>query len=85
MDHLSGLIVTDQIQVEVTIRLGKTRLTVAELSRLRGDDVLGLDQEISDGVDICVGDKVIARGELITAGEDENRLCVRILGPAVAS
>jgi len=85
MDSLSGLIATDQIQVEVTIRLGKTRLTVAELSRLRGDDVLGLDQEISDGVDICVGDKVIARGELITTGEDDSRLCVRVLGAAVPS
>ncbi|SMO74208.1 FliM/FliN family flagellar motor C-terminal domain-containing protein [Paracoccus laeviglucosivorans] len=82
MDDLASLIATDQILVEVTIRLGATQLSVAELSRLRPDDILTLDQEISDGVDICVGDKVIARGELTAATEGESRLGVRILGPA---
>lgn len=84
MDDLASLIATDQIVVEVTIRLGSTQLSVAELSRLRPDDILTLDQQMTDGVDICVGDKVIARGELTTA-EGDNRLCVRILGAASAS
>ncbi|MTH36547.1 hypothetical protein GL279_18330 [Paracoccus limosus] len=84
MDDLASLIATDQILVEVTIRLGSTQLSVAELSRLRSDDILTLDQQMSDGVDICVGDRVIARGELTTA-EGDNRLCVRILGAASAS
>ncbi|MDF3852723.1 FliM/FliN family flagellar motor switch protein [Paracoccus sp. P2] len=85
MDDLASLIATDQIQVEIAIRLGGTQLTVAELSRLRPDDVLTLDQDMSDGVEICVGDKVIARGELVSGDETDNRLCVRILGPAGAS
>ena len=85
MDDLASLIATDQIQVEITIRLGGTSLTVAELSRLRPDDILTLDQDMSDGVEICVGDKVIAKGELTTADEADQRLCVRILGPASAS
>ncbi|KRW96596.1 FliM/FliN family flagellar motor C-terminal domain-containing protein [Paracoccus sp. PXZ] len=85
MDDLASLIATDQIQVEITIRLGGTQLTVAELSRLRPNDILTLDQDMSDGVEICVGDKVIARGELVAGDETDNRLCVRILGPASAS
>ncbi|UXU75880.1 MULTISPECIES: FliM/FliN family flagellar motor switch protein [unclassified Paracoccus (in: a-proteobacteria)] len=85
MDDLASLIATDQIQVEITISLGSTRLSVAELSRLRPDDVLTLDQQISDGVEICVGDKVIARGELVAGEDDDQRLCVRILGPAGAT
>lgn len=85
MDDLASLIATDQIQVEVTIRLGSTQLSVAELSRLRPDDILSLDQDISDGVDICVGDKIIAKGELTTAGDGNGRLGVRILGPATQS
>jgi len=80
MDALMHLIDTDNIQVEVTIRLGRTRQTVAQLSALRADDVLVLDQAIEDGVEICVGDKVIARGELTSDGTAEDRLCVRILG-----
>ena len=85
MDDIASLIATDLIQVQVTIRLGGTQLSVAELSRLRPDDVIRLDQEMLDGVDICVGDKVIARGELTTGGDGDNRLCVRILGAAAQS
>ncbi|MBW7055443.1 FliM/FliN family flagellar motor switch protein [Paracoccus bogoriensis] len=80
MEALKNLIDTDSIQVEITIRLGRTRRTVAELSRMKPDDVLILDQPIEDGVEICVGDKVIARGELTGDDSGEDRLCVRILG-----
>lgn len=80
MDALKHLIDTDNIMVEVTVRLGRTRQTVAQLSALRADDVLLLDQSIEDGVEICVGDKVIARGELTGDGSPEQRLCVRIIG-----
>jgi flagellar motor switch protein FliN/FliY len=85
MDEPASLISTDQIQVEITIRLGATRLTVAELSRLRSDDILTLDRDMSDGVEICVGDRVIAKGELTTGNEADERLCVRVLGPASVS
>lgn len=85
MDNLNHLINTDHIQVEVTIRLGRTRQTVAQLSALRADDVLVLDQTIEDGVEICVGDKVIARGELTGDGSGDDRLCVRIIGQAGAA
>lgn len=80
MDALKHLIDTDNIQVEVTIRLGRTRQTVAQLASLKADDVLLLDQMIEDGVEICVGDKVIARGELTGDGSPEERLSVRIIG-----
>lgn len=80
MDALKHLIDTDSIQVEITIRLGRTRQTVAQLAGLQADDVLVLDQTIEDGVEICVGDRVIARGELTGDGAPEERLCVRIIG-----
>ena len=78
MSALSHLISTDQILVEVTIRLGSTRMTVAELSQLCADDILTLDQDINQGVEICVGEKVIAHGELTSSETSENRLSVRI-------
>lgn len=80
MDALNHLIDTDSIQVEITIRLGRTRRSIAELASMKPEDVLILDQPIEDGVEICVGDKVIARGELTTDESGEDRLCVRILG-----
>lgn len=80
MDDVKNLIDTDNIQLEVSIRLGRTKQTVAQLSALKPEDILTLDQSINDGVEICVGDKVIARGELSGDGSPEDRLCVRIIG-----
>ncbi|SES72358.1 FliM/FliN family flagellar motor switch protein [Paracoccus homiensis] len=80
MDALKHLIDTDNIQLEVTIRLGRTRMTVAQLAALQADDIVTLDQTIDEGVEICVGDKVVARGELTGDGTPEDRLCVRISG-----
>ncbi|HHY01836.1 MAG TPA: FliM/FliN family flagellar motor switch protein [Paracoccus sp.] len=80
MDLGHTLIPTHQIQVEIAIRIGRTRLSVADLARLQADDVLPLDQDATDGVEICIGDRVVARGELIDHG-GEGRLGVRILGP----
>lgn len=82
MTSSPALISTDHIQVEVTIRLGSTRMSVAELGRLHADDILTLDQDISQGVEICVGDKVIAYGELAASESSEARLNVRITGAA---
>lgn len=85
MDDLKHLIDTDNIQLEVSIRLGHTRQTVAQLSALKPEDVLVLDQSIDDGVEICVGERVIARGELTGDGSPEDRLCVRITGATEAT
>ena len=47
MDATNQLSDTDEIEVEVTIRIGRTRLTVAELSALRSNEVLTLEQSIA--------------------------------------
>ena len=78
MDRPASFIATDHITVELTVRLGRTTMTVAQLSALGPDDVLTLDQEVSDGVELCVGDRVIARGVLTTDGADE-RLFIRVI------
>ncbi len=84
MDALKHLIDTDNIQLEMTIRLGRTRMTVAQLAALKPGDIVTLDQTIDEGVEICVGDKVVARGELTGDGTPEDRLCVRISGASEA-
>lgn len=52
------------IQVELSIIVGKSRPTIAALVSLTEDSILLLDSEISDLVQVYVGDKLIARGEL---------------------
>lgn len=80
MDPTSALIATDHIQIEVAIRLGRTRLSVAQLSQLAPDDILPLDETIGDQVEICIGERVVAHGELVD--DESGRLMVRITGAA---
>lgn len=75
---LTNIVPTDNIPVEITIRIGRCRLTVAELSRLKEDDILPLDQSIDDGVEICAGDHIIAYGELVEGDSGPDSLMVRI-------
>ena len=77
---LPSNLITDNIPVEITVRIGRRRMTVAELSAIQENDIIPLDQAIDEGVEICVGDHVIAKGELVTDdGPDSDRLMLRIL------
>lgn len=65
------------VPIEVTISVGKARPLVSELVELRRDSVLPLDSTLDDPVELYIGDKLIARGELQELGED-GRLGVRL-------
>jgi len=66
------------VQIEVTVSVGKTRLPLSELIKLEKESVLQLDSRIEDPVDIYVGDRLVARGELEEIGEEGGHLGVRL-------
>lgn len=66
------------VPIEVVISVGKARPLLSELVGLRRDSVLMLDSKIEDPVEIMVGDRVIARGELQEIDSETGRLCVRL-------
>ena len=66
------------VQIEVTVSVGKTRLPLSELIKLEKESILQLDSRIEDPVDIYVGDRLIARGELEEVSEDGGHLGVRL-------
>ena len=66
------------VPIEVVISVGKARPLLSELIGLRRDSVLTLDSKIEDPVEIMVGDRVIARGELQEIDSETGRLCVRL-------
>lgn len=75
---LQGNMITDNIPVDISVRIGHRRMTVAELSAVRENDILPMDQPIDEGVEICVGEYVVAYGELVADEEDDTRLMVKI-------
>lgn len=66
------------VQIEITVSVGKARISLAELIKLQQESVLKLDSRIEDPVDIYVGERLIARGELEEAEGDATRLGVRL-------
>jgi len=53
------------LPVTVQMVVGTARPTIAELLQLKSGSVLEMDKTINDPVDICIDNRVIARGELI--------------------
>ncbi len=68
-----------QVPIEVTISVGRARPLVKDLLRLGRDAVLPLDRRVDDMVELYVGDRLIARGELQELeGEQAGQLAVRL-------
>jgi flagellar motor switch protein FliN/FliY len=68
-----------QVPIEITISVGKARPLVRELLRLKRDSILPLDRRVEDPVELYVGDKLIARGELTELdGDQSGQLAVRL-------
>lgn len=68
-----------QVPIEVTISVGKARPLVRDLLRLSRDAVLALDRRVDDPVELYIGDRLIARGELEELeGDQAGQLAVRL-------
>lgn len=69
----------EDIPIEITISVGKSRPKIKDLLHLEQDAVLELDKRIDDMVDLFVGNRLIARGELQELPGDQNgQLAVRL-------
>ncbi len=68
-----------QVPIEITISVGKARPLVRDLLRMGRDSVLALDRKVDDPVELYVGDRLIARGELQELdGDQTGQLAVRL-------
>lgn len=68
-----------QVPIEVTVSVGKARPLVRDLLRLKSDSILPLDKRIDDPVELYIGNKLIARGQLEELPDDTSgQLAVRL-------
>ena len=66
------------VPVDVVVSVGQARPVIGELLALRRDMVLPLSSRVDDPVQLMVGDRVIARGELEELDEEGGKLGVRL-------
>lgn len=79
MDEQSDASPFASVPIEITISVGKARPQVRDLLRLTRDAVLTLDRRVDDPVELYIGDRLIARGELQEMeGEQSGQLAVRL-------
>jgi flagellar motor switch protein FliN/FliY len=68
-----------QVPIEITISVGRARPLVRDLLKMRPDSVLPLDKRVEDPVELYVGDRLIARGQLEELeGDAAGQLAVRL-------
>lgn len=67
------------VPIEVTVSVGKARPLIGDLLELGENAVLSLDKKVDDPVELYVGDRLIARGELEEVeGPLKGQLAVRL-------
>lgn len=68
-----------QLPVEITVSVGRARISVADLLNLGPSAVLPLNRGIDEPVEVFVGDRLIARGILEELGPpNEGQIAVRM-------
>lgn len=53
------------VELEAALRFGAREMPLGEILELGPGDVVQLDRNIADPVDLLVGDKIVARGEVV--------------------
>ncbi|HTB96678.1 MAG TPA: FliM/FliN family flagellar motor switch protein [Terracidiphilus sp.] len=65
MSGRPGIDLLLDVELEVTLRFGCRELLLSEVLDLGPGDVVELDRQVSDPVDLIVGDKIVARGDVV--------------------
>jgi flagellar motor switch protein FliN/FliY len=71
-----GVRFLQDLPVEVVVELGRTRKTIRDLAALDREDVIELDHLANEPLDVVVGGRVLARGEVVMVGD---RMALRII------
>ena len=62
---LAGFELLLDVELEASLRFGCREMPLGEILELGPGDVVELDRHVADPVDLIVGDKIVARGEVV--------------------
>jgi flagellar motor switch protein FliM len=71
------------LSLPVIIELGRTRMTLHEITELGRGSVVQLDRLVGEPVDVIVGDRSFAEGEVVVLGEQFGVRITRIIAAGV--
>lgn len=79
-----GIEMLHGVDMEVTVELGRTRMTVRDLLALTPGAVLELDRAAGSPADLLVNGRLIARGEVVVVDEDFGLRVTEIIDDSTA-
>lgn len=62
-----GFELLEDIELDATLQFGSRDMVLREVLDLGPGDVVELDRHVSEPVDLVVGDRIVARGEVVVA------------------
>jgi flagellar motor switch protein FliN/FliY len=73
--QVSGIDLLNDVNLDVRIELGRSRMLVEDVLRLVEGSVVELDKLAGDPVDVYVNERLVARGEVLVLNDN---FCVRV-------
>ena len=61
----AGIGLLCDIELDATVQFGSREMPLQEVLELGPGDVVELDRHVSEPVDLVVGDRIVARGEVV--------------------
>ena len=70
-----GIDMLGDVDLDVTIELGRTEMLVEDVLRLAGGSIVELNKLAGDPVDVYVNGRLVARGEVLVLNDN---FCIRV-------
>ena len=68
-NDIAGLELLLDVPLQLSVELGRRRMTVSEVLELGAGSVVELSKSSGEALDIYVNDRLVARGEAVVVGE----------------
>ncbi|MGZ4731975.1 MAG: FliM/FliN family flagellar motor switch protein [Terriglobales bacterium] len=72
------------MEIDVTLRFGERRLPLREISELRSGSVVELDKSLQDPAELLLGDRVVARGEVVIVDGNYGMRITEVVSPTLS-
>ena len=69
------------IELDATLQFGSSEMSLKQILALGPGDVVELDRHISEPVDLVVGDRIVARGEVVVVSGNFAFLVTEVATP----
>jgi len=80
----AGLDFLGDVDVQVRVELGNSKLNVKDVLKLGPGSVVGLDSLVGDPVNVFVNDRLVARGEVLVVHDNFAIRITEVVPPAKA-